>query len=793
MYLMMRNFPSRIGVRWNSTRLHNIVSAKIGVKRFRSSSVRDEMSSTANDMMKEDIRKSGLSQDEGLLPFDSRRNSETFGQWVRADSFYRNNQLNKASGDEKVKIIDSEGKSPYRNADGTYIKGSSADEARLHDWTLEGRVDRSVTKIPAEIAATINDSILIFTIPDKLREKAALIFQSITKEQMQKAPETSLECDAYIAALFAQDYSHVRQVLLELQNRVGAKNFNPRRVLDVGYGPATGIAALNEIMGDDYSPEVKDAYIIGRKNHEMKKRAKIILSRQLNEIPEESEIPEPSQSAVQKEKEGIPGDQKEQKDQDESEEEEVLSEQIDASKVKIRTKLRDSLPVTKQYDLIIVNQALLTKKHQFIRDIDQNVFLLLKLLSPKGHILFVERGNALGFETIARARQVMIRPEAYPHENGKIPRPYIKGSTYKPQKLRREDQIITTSDIEFEEKLLKKLELDNFEEEVKKEFGDVSQEDLKFEFEDDDNYIVKPVGNEESDKKLGESNSTMDLIDYHISILAPCPHHGKCPLQLGDPKYYQIPSHKHRLNMCSFSKILERPKYTMELKKGRRLAVPWNTFAEDGFGLDKLSKKERKTLEGSGRPGGRNTETGSYSYLIAERAPNDNATIQSILKDREYTQSGVPDPQSPNNWPRIVLNPTKVKNNVKLTVCAPSARIETWQVPKSLGKQVYHDARKATRGDLWALLKKSVQVRNHISDKAKEKLQYLAKAHKKKFIKEESKKQWKKLVSSSEQAFEDPAYELADSLATSLENSKKYKTKGKRAGYSVDPSLYDAK
>ena len=54
--------------------------------------------------------------------------------------------------------------------------------------------------------------------------------------------------------------------------------------------------------------------------------------------------------------------------------------------------------------------------------------MVLPLLAPGGHLVLIERGNSVGFETIARARQIMIRPESYPQELGKIPRPYIKGS-----------------------------------------------------------------------------------------------------------------------------------------------------------------------------------------------------------------------------------------------------------------------------------------------------------------------------------------------------------------------------
>ena len=74
-----------------------------------------------------------------------------------------------------------------------------------------------------------------------------------------------MDCNAHIAALFLQDYSHAKQVLSELQRRVGKDKFKPQRILDIGYGPATGIVALNEIMGNKWVPEEKEAYIVGRK------------------------------------------------------------------------------------------------------------------------------------------------------------------------------------------------------------------------------------------------------------------------------------------------------------------------------------------------------------------------------------------------------------------------------------------------------------------------------------------------------------------------------------------------
>lgn len=750
------------------------------------------------------------------MPFNQRRHSETFGQIVRSDRLKKDDQLESDSGrvfDRDTPYITL---SPFRDAEGVLLKGKNAKEARLHDLTLLGRVDQNVTKLPYEIAKTINNEILALTAPDRLREKAALLYQALGKDQIQKAPETGLEADAHIAALFLQDYAHARQVLLEIQKR--SENFHPLKVLDVGYGPAVGMVALNEIMGDDYSPVETESYIIGRRNSEMKKRAKIILSRQVSEQKdteetetemtekiEESEIETEAERVTKAETEV--GSEMETETETESETESEFETElgcIDTSAIRIRTKLRDTLPLAKQYDLIIVNRALLTREYSFPRDIDINIHSILRLLSPGGHLALIERGNALGFETIARARQVMLRPESYQAEHGKIPRPYIKGSSVKPQKLRNEDQMISDEDIEFEKRMLRELEKENeeeeheeneesegledelvsdFEKQIIAEHGQATNEELKFEFEDNDDFEL-------IEETFQDPKAAMD---YHISIIAPCSHHRKCPLQLGDPKYYKIPSHKHRFNFCSFSKTIERPKFTMELKRGKRLATAWDKTAEDGFGLGNISKKTLRDLEGSGRPGGNNTEVGNYSYLVAQRSRNDEETIKRIDQERRSKEANLSKLTDIGSWPRIIENPKKVKNNVKINVCAPSGNIETWQVPKSLGKQEFHDARKAERGDSWGLGKKSVIVKSSISEDAKKKLDVLARTQRKSALKEERKKQWKKLVSSSEDDFETKVDHLADELATAVESSKKYKLQGKRAKFDVDPRKYDGK
>lgn len=759
---------------------------------------------------------------DSTLPFDRRRHSESFGQLVRSEYLEQAGNLNDSEPTfiKKIELVPSDydfPPSPFRNADGSFIHGESAEEARLDPLTLQGKVDHSVSALPEDISKVISNNILRLVSPDKLRERVALVYQSMEKEQIQKAPDLSLDSDAHIAALFLQDYAHVRRVLLELKSRVGS-SFNPQSVLDVGYGPATGMVALNEIMGEAYEATTKEAYIVGRSNNEMKKRAKIILSRQLCETPEEEEVlaegkdVEVAEEAQEVDEEFNAFDEEfepEEGAEEGAEEGEVEDASsldyigpVDASRIKIRTRLRDALPTTKQYELIIVNQALLTREYNFPKDVDINLHMLLRLLKPNGHLVLVERGNALGFEIIARARQIMLRPESFTTETGKIPRPYIKGSSIKPQKLRREDQIINEDHIEYEEDLLASMEAEDaaeledkteaeieaeqqanalIEDEIINKFGEVTAEDLKFEFEDNEDFeLISPKDQPEN---LGSES-----VDYHLSVVAPCPHHGRCPLQLGDPKFYNISNHKHRLSFCSFNHVVERPRYTMELKKGRRLATLWDKSAQDGFGLDKIPRNTLKKMAGSGRPGGNNTESGNFSYLIMHRSRNDVDSIQKIEAERDHRELK---PLEISTWPRILEFPTKIKNNVKLQVCSPSGNVEMWQVPKSLGKQTYHDARKAKEGDLWALEKKGVVVKNFLSEEKLEKLSKLAMSQRKFVLKEKRKKETKKMVSMSEEAFDDPEA-LNDLYATKLEISKKYKTQGKKA-FDVDPREYDGK
>lgn len=505
--------------------------------------------------------------------------------------------------------------SAYRNSDGELRHGNNAREARLQPQTLEGRANRSVIELNSEVSKAINDHILSQHIPNNVRRVAMNYFKELQeKNSIHRPCKTPMEVDSHIASVFLQNYGAIYQSLSELKKRV--PDFRPRKILDVGFGPATGIVAFNDLMGPDYKPDLKDAVIFG--HLDMQKRAKIILSRQFNEISDLEE-------SIYSEEQNI----------DEIPKDEDLVGQVMTKKIKIATNLRSTTPSAQQYDLIIVTHQLLKSREKFNTQIDENITHFLSILAPGGHLVIIERGNPIGYETIAKARQIMLRPENFPEEVGKIPRPWMKGA------------------------------LSN---------------------------MFRENSNEYNVRESGEFKP-----NYYLKEIAPYPHHAKDVLQTGKPIYYEFKEGKN-LKFINFQKMVKRPKFTIELKRGKLLSASWER--ENQRFLD---------LRGSGRREANDYEIINYCYLIMERSKCDEETINSIEKQRENQgnkekfQIGSEGDGTPLTWPRIIKEPIKRKGHVILDLMAPSGHIEKWTIPKSFSKEIYHDARKAEKGDLWPL------------------------------------------------------------------------------------------
>lgn len=556
--------------------------------------------------------------------------------------------------DRKQVLKDYKGK--YRNSDGKLSFGSSSQQARLNEKTVQGLFPRGQIKLNENISKAINDNILSLHIPNNLRRSAAAYFAEIHEKNVHRPTSSAMEVDAHVASIFLHNYGAIYQTLKELKNRLG-DGFCPKRVLDVGYGPATGIVAFNDVMGEDYRPELKEAVVIGHRD--MQKRAKIILDMQMNEVSQEdSEV----------------------RDKDDR------ADTIMTDKIKIETKIQNGVPGSGQYDLIIITHQLLRHEERFPLEVDSNLEHYLTLLAPGGKLVIIERGNPMGFEIVARARQIMFRPENYPNEHGKISRPWLRGSkkmleNYISVPISKPKDGISQSieplNEEISDEIVKTLD---------KKYGELQARDYEFEPE-----LFKDYADAAEVKE--------SKIDYHLKILAPCAHHGKCPLQIGTTKLYELDK-SSSLKFCSFQKSILRPKFTIELKRGKILAAPWKTPT------DKIGIKGT-THPGTGRFNGTNYEILNWSYLVVERAQTDAESVSKIEKMRADAKAKYKHTEFNDKdwltWPRIIRSPIKRKGHVMLDLCSQSGKLEKWTVTKSFSKQVYHDARKALKGDLWAL------------------------------------------------------------------------------------------
>lgn len=90
-----------------------------------------------------------------------------------------------------------------------------------------------------------------------------------------------------------------------------------------------------------------------------------------------------------------------------------------------------------------------------------------------------------------------------------------------------------------------------------------------------------------------------------------------------------------------------------------------------------------------------------------ERSATDSTTVDAIEKRRDNSKEkygiGSLGDDTPQTWPRIINQPIKRKGHVMMDLCGSSGELEKWTIPKSFSKEVYHDARKASKGDLWGL------------------------------------------------------------------------------------------
>lgn len=487
---------------------------------------------------------------------------------------------------------------------------SVSQRSRLDPSTVDGKsIGGKMLVMQSALATRVNEGLQYFD-PQKVRANTSKYYVALQNGGAHKASVQPIDVDTHVAGVFLQNYASAYNVLSETRRRVG-KEWRPTRVLDVGFGPATGMVAFNEVFADEvkagWRPETKTAVVIGHAF--MLKRARAILSAQ-------------------------------------------TAEDFYKAENRINTKIQGHMPQPKntaqKYDLIMATHQLFRGAHNFPASVDDHTQHLLNLLAPGGVLVLVERGDPNGFETIARARQIMFRPEDYEHSEIKTPRVWKSGRNIK-------DTPTTTT---------------------------ATAPPLTA-TEDDPDFELPPelLAEFSVEEENSTSSTAPDAADsgYQLEIVAPCSHHGKCPLQIGQEARTKDTSGV--FNWCKFAQLVQRPKFSVELKKGVFLATKWST---DSSGRGETGKG----LGGSGRPNGRGHETSTFSYLVVKRPSPSPSSWLSVAE--------VP-------TARIMKPPMKRDAHVIMEVCAPTAQIEQWTVPKSFGKQAYHDARKASGGDLWAL------------------------------------------------------------------------------------------
>lgn len=149
-------------------------------------------------------------------------------------------------------------------------------------------------------------------------------------------------------------------------------------------------------------------------------------------------------------------------------------------------------------------------------------------------------------------------------------------------------------------------------------------------------------------------------------IIAPCTNHTHCPM------YQSTGLTAGRKDFCHFKQRFTRPHFLQRILQAKHY----------------------------------NHEDVQFSYLALQKGVHPDRTFESGNAAADRAFEGYPDDSKPlelTNLPRNILQPLKRTGHVTMDLCTPAGQLERWTVPRSFGKQAYHDARKARWGDLWAL------------------------------------------------------------------------------------------
>ncbi|ODN85256.1 3-methyl-2-oxobutanoate hydroxymethyltransferase [Cryptococcus wingfieldii CBS 7118] len=191
-----------------------------------------------------------------------------------------------------------------------------------------------------------------------------------------------------------------------------------------------------------------------------------------------------------------------------------------------------------------------------------------------------------------------------------------------------------------------------------------------------------------------------------LHIAAPCPHDSKCPLL--DTR-----------EVCGYTQRLQRPSFLRKTKhstrgeevkgycylvvaKGERPVA--GQVSESIKALGRTGKVGREAAEkalakSQGRAVLREVEGHEAILEVVpeyEAAPEQNAAAEVDEAELETSLR-----KEAYSWPRLVASPMKRKGHVTMDACTAEGNIQRITFSKSLSKQSYHDARKASWGDLF--------------------------------------------------------------------------------------------
>ncbi|PHH65770.1 hypothetical protein CDD81_1497 [Ophiocordyceps australis] len=187
--------------------------------------------------------------------------------------------------------------------------------------------------------------------------------------------------------------------------------------------------------------------------------------------------------------------------------------------------------------------------------------------------------------------------------------------------------------------------------------------------------ILLPQPGDEDNEELGErygfkTGKTAAKFKREVGhLIAPCTNHAPCPMWR--------PNAAVSRDYCHFSYRYWMPTFYRNLMSYRA--------------------EIRGPISGGGDV--------KFSYVVVRRGEARKSTLSGAEATAQAMRGYPSVDEKPDGLalPRLVLPPIKRKGHICLDVCTPEGQIKRWTIPKSYGKQAFHDVRKASWGDLWAL------------------------------------------------------------------------------------------